>query len=310
MPKFWRKKILLAKIEEVYGADSVPTGALNAILATDVSLTPMEGQDLSRALDQPWFGAQPTVPVDLHAKLSFKVELAGSGAAGTAPAWGPILRACGLAQTISAGVSVTYNPITDNPESATLYLNVDGTLMRLLGARGTMTARVAASGIPYLEFEMTGLYTAPTDAAAPVPDYAAFQKPLHGSAANTPVFTLGGTSLVMRSFMLNLGNAVEGRFLIGAENILITDRTSTIEATVEAVALATFDPFSRAAAQTDQAIVLTHGTAAGNIVTLNVPKAQMQRPAGLEQNQNIVEWPLRLVPIPSAGNDEFTLTLT
>ena len=52
-----------------------------------------------------------------------------------------------------------------------------------------------------------------------------------------------------------------------------------------------------------------HGTTAGSIATLNVPAAQMQRPAGLENAQKIVEWPLRMAALPVDGNDQWTLVL-
>ena len=77
-----------------------------------------------------------------------------------------------------------------------------------------------------------------------------------------------------------------------------------------AVQLATFDPFQRALDQSATALQLTHGTGAGKIATLDVHAAQMQRPQGLSTAQNVKEWPLRLVPLPQAGNDQFTLTLT
>ena len=35
-----------------------------------------------------------------------------------------------------------------------------------------------------------------------------------------------------------------------------------------------------------------------------------ERPQALANAQGIAEWPLRAVPIPGTGNDQFTLTLT
>jgi len=306
----WDSKILLAKLEATYGVDPVPDAATDAILATEVSLTPMEGNDLSRDLETPYLGAQGTIPVELHSKLSFKVELSPSGTAGTAPAWGPLLRACAVAETISVGVSVTYNPISDAHESIALHILIGGTRYVLLGSRGTCKSTVNAQGIPYLEFAFTGLFTQPSEVARGTPDLTAFKKPQAATNANTPTFTIDGTGFVMRSCALDLGNAVENRFLIGSEGVLITDKAESFETTVEAVALTTFNPFSLAAAQSSIAVNLVHGTGAGKISTLNIPLAQMQRLQGLENAQNIKEWPLRMVPLPNAGNDQWTLTLT
>jgi hypothetical protein len=101
MPIKWKSKILLAEIEVTYGTDPAPTGADNGILATNVVLQPMEGQDISRELELPWLAAQATIPAGLNMRMTFRVELVPSGTAGTAPKWGPLLRACAVAQTIS-----------------------------------------------------------------------------------------------------------------------------------------------------------------------------------------------------------------
>lgn len=306
----WDSKILLVKLEATYGVDPVPDPATDAILATEVVLTPMEGSDVSRDLETPHLGAQGTIPTEVHSKLSFKVELSPSGTAGTAPAWGPLMRACAVAETIVALTSVTYNAITDDHESIALHLVIGKTRYVILGARGNCKIPVGAQAIPYLEFEFTGLFTQPTEVVRVTPDLTAFIKPQVATNANTPTFTIDGTSLIMRSCALDLGNAVENRFLIGSEEVLITDKSEAFETTVEAEALTTFNPFALASAQTAVAVNLVHGTGAGKISTLNLPTAQMQRLQGLENSQKIKEWPLRLVPLPNVGNDQWTLTLT
>ena len=310
MSLFFRKKTFLAKIETTYGTDAVPTGAANAILATEIAIRPMEGSDQDRNHDTVYLGASGTIPYDLHMVMTFKVELAGSGTAGTAPAWGPLIRACGVAETVDAGTDVTYNPISGAFESATFYLNIDGTLYTLVGARGNCEITVNASGIPYLEFTFTGLWTKPSAQVLPTVNYDGFLKPLMASKANTPGFTINAANHVLRSFKLGFGNEVEPRFLIGAEEIAIVDRSDMIEMQIEATPLATLDPFALARDQATVEIDLVHGTAAGNICALNIPTAQMQRPQGVTEAQKIKEWPLRLKPLPGAGNDQWTLTLT
>ncbi|MDK3072769.1 hypothetical protein QO034_06575 [Sedimentitalea sp. JM2-8] len=310
MPITWRDKILLAKIESAYGTDATPTGAANAILATNIELTPMEGSDVSRELERAFLGAQPTIPTELQAMIKFNVELAPSGAAGTAPAWGVLLRSCGCAETISPSTSVTYNPVSGGHESASIHLMIGNTLFAIVGARGTARFVAQAQAVPRIEYTFTGLFVQPAEGSRPTPDISAFQKPELVTDANTPTFTLGGTALVMRTATLDLANAVEGRFLVGSERVLITDRSEVFETTVEAVPLTTFNPFALAAAQTDVAVNLVHGTTAGKIATLAIPAAQMQRPQGLSNAQNITEWPLRLIPQLVSGNDQWTLTLT
>lgn len=306
----WKEKVLLVKTEATYGTDAAPTGANNAVLAQDVQLKPMEGTDVSRDLELPYFGADATISTELMSEISFDVELAPSGTAGTAPAWGPLLRACGMAETVSAGVSVIYNPITQNPESATIHLHISGTRYVMLGARGTVRFDLQAQAVPKMRFTFKGLFVKPTEAAYPAATLTAWKKPQVVTMGNTPTFEIGGVALVMRSFMLNLNNQIEGRFLVGKEEVKIGDRQESVETTVEALPLTTFDPFQRALDQSATALQLVHGTGAGRIATLDIPAAQMQRPQGLSQAQSVKEWPLRLVPLPQSGNDQFTLTLT
>ncbi|PCH71937.1 MAG: hypothetical protein COC12_06995 [Rhodobacteraceae bacterium] len=306
----WPDKILLVKIESTYGTNAVPTGSANAILALDVDLKPMEGNDVDRGLEKPFFSANETIPSGLHAKISFKVELAPSGTAGTAPAWGPLLRACGVAEVIVATTSVTYNPVTDNHESVTINIFIDKTSYALVGARGTCKMNVTSEAVPKLEFEFTGLFVKPVEGTRPTPDHSSFQKPQLVSKANTTTFSIASTDLVMKSAMLDLGNAVEGRYLVGQEEILITDKAESFETTVNAVALTTLDPFTLALDQTKVAVSLVHGVGAGKIATLAIPGAQMQRLSGLANSQNVKEWPLRLTPLPTSGNDQWTLALT
>lgn len=311
MAIFWRNKLLLAKVEVTYGLDPTPTAVANAIMASDVDLSPMEGQDIDRNLDLPYMAASGTIPADLHMKLAFKVEMQASGVAGTAPAWGPLLRLCGVAQTIVAATSVTYNPISEGQESGTFYFYIGETLFKMKGARGTSKFTISAQGIPQIEFSFTGLYDVPTQNARPTNAVlTAFKKPKIAAKAHTPIFTIAGTALKMRQFVMDLGVSVEPRLQVTSEEILITDRTEMIETTVDAEALTLINPYQLAADQATVAVVLQHGTTIGSKITFNLPALQLQRPAGLEQNQGITEWPLKGVPLPTTGNDQWTLVLT
>jgi hypothetical protein len=310
MPIFWKSKIVLVKIEAAYGVDPGPTGAANAMLMTNVAFSPMEGDDVARDLERPYLGAQATIPVGLRGKLTGRVELVPSGAAGTAPAWGPLLRACAVAQTVNAGVSVVYNPISDAMESATIHFWIGGTQHVLRGARGNATLRWGAQQIPYIEFDLTGLWSQPAEVARATPTLTAFQKPDAVTDANTPTFSLNGVTMILREATLALNNQVEPRLLVNSESILVVDRNDMVSAKVEAVPVTTFNPYELARNQTTFALALTHGTLAGRIASLAAPACQMKRLSGFENAQNILEWPLEMAVLPVAGNDQWTLTLT
>ncbi|MEQ1499140.1 MAG: hypothetical protein ABL914_10800 [Novosphingobium sp.] len=309
MPQYWKSKTLLAKIEGAYGTDSVPTAGANAILATDVTLSPMEGQDVARNLERPAMGAEPMIPVGIFTRLTFSVEAVGSGALGTAPAWGPLLRMCALAEVITPATKVEYNPISDNHESGSIYMAIDGVRHVVLGTKGNASLKVGANGIPMWQFTMTGLFSLPTDQAKVTPDFTAWQAPQVATKLNTPTFTIGATPFVLRDFELDLGCQVEPRMLIGTEAILIVDRNEKLRTTVEATNMAAYNPYTIAQNQTLQALQLIHGTVASKRVKIDVASAQQGRLTGLSNNQNIVEWPLDFVPQQVAGNDQFKITL-
>lgn len=305
----WKTKTLLVKLEDEYAVDSAPTGAANAILAMNVRLAPMEGQDTPRNLEKPYSGANPSIPTGLYSTLSFDFELAASGTVGTAPPWGPLLRLCAIAEVIEAGVAVEYSPITEEPESGSIHFMVGQTRHVLLGARGTGSISVNAQGIPMVSVTMTGLFTLPTTQLRVTPDFTAFQKPQVASKANTPTFTIGGLDFVMRSFEMDLGNDVQTRLLVNQEAVRIVDKAESVRARVEAVELAVYNPFAIAQDQTSQEIQLIHGTQAGRRVQIDIPAAQQLRPSGYENEQNVVEWPLGFTPLPQTGDDQWLLTL-
>jgi len=312
MPINWKSKVLLFKIETVYGTDPTPTGALNAVLATQVRLSPMEGQDKNRELEMPYHGPQATIPTELSMKLAFRVEAKASGTKGTPPSFGPLLRACGMAEVIVATTSVTYSPISSGHEAGTFYLWIGGTLYKMKGARGSAKLRIDKQDIPYFEFEFTGLFAVATETAPATPDLAAqlANKPKVATSATTPTFTINAVSLVLRSFTWDFANAVETRFLIGSESVLITDRADAVNATVEAVALTTLNPYQLAIDQTTVALSLVHGTVAGKIMTVSQPALLLQRLTSIENQQNIVEWPLKGLALPVSGNDQGTIVFT
>ena len=97
-----RRRTILAKIETTYGTDPIPTGAANAMLVRNLNPVPQNVNLVSRDMIRPYFGNSDKLPGTLYAGIDFEVELAGSGTAGTAPAWGVLMRACGFSETLNA----------------------------------------------------------------------------------------------------------------------------------------------------------------------------------------------------------------
>lgn len=103
-----RKRLLLAKIESVYGTDPTPTGSANAILVRNLNAQPFSGQNVSRDVIRNYLGNSDLIVAQKLSQIDFEVELAGAGAAGTAPAWAPLLKACAFAESLNtASISIT-----------------------------------------------------------------------------------------------------------------------------------------------------------------------------------------------------------
>lgn len=307
MSRKYRKLSIAAKIETTYGVSASPTGGANGMQMKNVTFTPIEGEEVSRDLLLPWLGNQGIDLTGTYGKLEGEIEVAGAGAAGTAPAYGPILRMCGMAEVISAGVSVVYSPVSDAFESGTVYFNADGVRHILVGCRGSISASFEAKKIPTFKVSLIGLLGAITDTALPATTLTAWKKPVVVSKDNTTL-AVHGVSPPAESFAFDLGQKVEPRLLIGSETIEITDRSATGTAVVEAQALATIDWFGKALARTRDALSLVHGTTAGNIVQIDAPKVEIGKPAA-GNSQGILTYSLPLAFVPNAGNDELTITV-
>lgn len=298
----------LFKIEATYGVDAVPTGLANAIQFNDVTLVPMAGNRVSRALLKPYMGHQGVFLTGTHATLRGSVELAGAGEPGTIPAYGPLLRACGMHETVTEDEDVVYNPVSRSFEAGTLYYNLDGVLHVLLGTRGTFSIALSPAAIPLITFDFKGLKGTITDTALPaVMDYDGFIEPVPVDDVNTSM-SLHGWDAIAESINIDLAATVEPRMLIGEKSVKITDRQATGVAVVQAASLATKDWFAIAAARAKGELAVQHGTVAGNIIEINAGAVQVGEPTQ-GSSQGIANYSLDLMLTPPAGNDEFTITV-
>ncbi|MFD1330258.1 phage tail tube protein [Mycoplana ramosa] len=307
MAMMLRNRAILVKPETTYGTDAAPTGAANAMLMTNASLEPLVGQEAARDLVLPYMGHQGVILTGNHARLSGEIEIAGSGTAGTPPAYGPMLRSCGMAEVVDAGVDVQYSPVSSLFESCSIYFNMDGNNHVLLGARGTFTVQLNPSQIPRFAFTMTGLLGTISAIALPTVDVTDFKTPVPVTKANTTV-SLHGHEGVCEGLTIDMGNQIEPRFLINHESVEQVDRQVTGSAIMEVTALATKNWLAIAQAHTKGALAAQHGTVAGNIVTFSAAAVQIGRPT-FGESQRIINNTLPLMFTPSAGNDEFKITV-
>lgn len=166
-----RKRAICSEIESVYNTDPVPTGSANAIRVRNLNVMPLEMETESRDTVKPYFGNDDEVVTAVYAKVTFEVEMAGSGTAGTAPAYGPLLRSCGMQEAILA-VAHTGTAAAGGAASITLAAGASavdnayaGMTIRTTGGTGPGQSAVIKSYVGATKVAtLTADWTTPPDA--------------------------------------------------------------------------------------------------------------------------------------------------
>ena len=301
--------VLLAKVETTYGTDPTPTHTTNVIVAQNLDFNPVEMDTDDYAPVMPNFGQGEKIVGAIWGSLSFDVLLCGGGApAGTVPNIGTLLRACGMAQTVSAGVSVTYSLVSTGEESCTIYAYNDGILQKYIGVRGSVSFGFNARKAPVASFKFIGLNVPMTDVAMPVPTIPAMPRPVAVNKANTAV-TIGGYAIRLESFSIDLGNDVQYRNRTNREDVVIADRQISGKAQFEMPLVAEKDFLGAAGfctLGTAAAMSIVHGTVSGNILTRSIASAQLLKPKfSDEQGVLMLDCELHIAR-PSIGGSQFT----
>ena len=316
MPRIIRKTAILAKVESTYGVDAAPVGTTDALLISDASFE-LSYNNVARDIMRPYLGASEQLVGTRKVDMSFTVEAAGSGTAGAAPAWGPIMRACGMAEVVVATKSVEYSPVSGGFDSATIYYSVDGVRYKALGCRGTFVLAMGEGERPVFKVSMTGLDGGVAAVADPAVTLTAWKTPavvtnqnsagvLLGCGYAAPAFT-AGTAFASRGMEFTLGQEVQHVPLLGGETVEITGRetTGSMQLDLSAADVVTF----MAAINGNQLTSLgfAHGTTAGKKVLVYAPAVQRLSPKIADFNgQAHLSMDLRFTPT-TAGNDEIRI---
>lgn len=316
MPRYIRNTVLLAKIETNYGTDSIPTGTSNGMLISGLTVNPLNSQNVPRDLIRPYMGGSEQLTGSAYVDLQFTVELQSSGTAGVAPAWGPLVRSCGMTETISTAARVEYSPRSSGFESASMYYYDDGLLHKVVGVRGSWSLTATVSGRPVLQFQMLGLDAGVSAATSPSVTLTNWRTPSVVTDANTLDLVIGGTyttgtvgggtAYVSGGLEAALGASANFIPLVGGESVDITGREATgrLMLDLSAAQEATFSTAVKA--NTLQSVGLTHGTAAGSTVVVWGTQAQFINWRKEEvQGRRMIGYDLRFVP--ASGDDELRL---
>lgn len=120
-----RKQLLLVKAESTYATDSSPAGT-DALQVRSIDVTPLEADVVNRELIRPWLGNSDQLLANQRVLINFQIELTGSGTAATAPRFGSLLKACGMAET-TTGSAVTGSAVAGSAGSITLAAGASAT---------------------------------------------------------------------------------------------------------------------------------------------------------------------------------------
>lgn len=305
-----RRKLLLVEIESTYNTDPVPAAADDAVLVEELTWSNEGLKMIERPAVRPSIGALRQVYGGRLVSITFNVEMKGSGAAGTAPEIGKLLRACGLAETIVASTSVTYDPASTGHESVTCYVYEDGKRIAVTGCRGNVSFTLEAGNKPMATFALTGHVTAQTDVALATPTFdSTIPVPFIGGS-----FTIDSFAAVISALNFDLANAlampesVNGADGYGEIQITGRDVNGSIDPLDELVA--TEDFIGNFTAGTEMALTTgAIGATAGNILTITMP-AVSYRDAAPADRDGVAGLELAFGAGESTTDDEVAIAFT
>jgi hypothetical protein len=311
----YRRMVLAAKKETTEGTANAPVGADANLLVEDVKFVPDIDQHARKPLSND-LSAYPSIAGMKKARLTCKVELKGSGAAGTAPAIGKLIKACGFSETIVPATSVAYAPLTLAVDSLTIDLfsvpaSGNNVRERMVGARGTWKIDAKVGQPVYLEFTFTGAHVAAVDAAGLTP--SGLETTLPQAFLSTAFSMHGFATHKVSMFAIDWGAQLAYRTDIslagGVLSSLIVDRTPTFAFDPEKELIATHDYYGKMNSNAEGALSVAIGATAGNICTLAAPKAQYTKvEPGSRDGLGIYTVSGQFNR--SSGNDELTFTFT
>lgn len=309
-------KLLLAKEELTYGTDPTPDDT-NAMETMDLEMLRYEGDMIAREVDRQTLGGVEQINVLPHTNTSFSIPLAASGVAGTAPLWGPLMKACGMDETIVAVTSVAYQMVETAAELAACdsvafydYRSQANQVQNTLGCRGACEITMGEGELPKISFtDFIGSYLSPSDEAEPTGiDWSGWLSELAFTKDNVPTITLDSVTACTSSVSINFGQSVSRRNLPNCESTVISDYDITGSMSIVAPDIAVTNWWTKHeshAGVTTYPLVVILGTVAGSIITLNSTEVQILNIVESESSQGDLQLDFEFAFI-----DRPTITLT
>jgi hypothetical protein len=245
------------------------------------------------------------------AVVEFDVELKGSGAAGTAPALGKLLKCCGFGETVVASTSVTYLPASSGISSMSLALYVDGMIYKIWGARGDVSLKLEKGKPGVLHFVFTGADYSVLDGAL-LSSGVSYEstKPIPFMNA---AFSLDSYAALVESLEFKMNNEVVLRpdvnTISGHKSAVIAGRKPTLSLDPELVLVATYDFFTKLKTHNEGALTCALTGSAGNICTITAPKVQYTAVNPADRN-GVMSLGIDCQLNRNSGDDELSIAFT
>jgi len=103
-----KKRIILSKIETAAGTSVASVmSAADAVLCSNLTISPLEGSVVERNLIRPYFGSAGTSRAENFVTLSFDTELASGTGTSSLPQWDNLIKSCGFSRSTSGALAAT-----------------------------------------------------------------------------------------------------------------------------------------------------------------------------------------------------------
>lgn len=312
-----RNTVILVKVATTAGADAGPTGAADAVLVSEMSITPLELEKIANPAMKGFFGASADLMGAASVKIDITVALAGSGAAATPPAWGKLNMGCAMAEgVLTTPARVEYTPVSTGLKDLTIYYYDDGVLHKAIGAMGNVSLSAKKGGTPSLKYEFTGVAGAISATPNVAATLTAWKKPVAMIKENVVDTIFGGTyaagaitggdSYPSTGLDCNQGNKVEFHSNLSLSEADITDRETTGSTELQLSAAQEVAILDKVRSGELVSVALKVGLITGNSILIFGPAVQLSNPKKVDI-QGIRYLGLDLKFTPLVGNDEIRL---
>jgi len=306
---------IVAKIEATEGVDSLPTTVADSMEVFDWTCNP-SSDTVTQTPNSAGFVNDKVSYVNKRYDITFSMYLTGAGAAnlaaGTPPAYDPIMLACGHLGVGTATTDYQYLPTSTGTSTLTFKYEQNGIIYTILGCKGSIKEDSKIGEVRKVQVTMVGIYTSPVDGnIAGSLDFSAFEPPVLDSEPNSVCF-VHGVEVHGRTYSFDQNNTNENYETTKSNTIINSNRQPSASLTGSLETLALFNAYTLWESEGGGIVYWETGTVAGSIVRHTMPNAQIGTPTTTEGGAGITEISMDVIPhpTPSGTDDEYAYILT